>query len=47
MNLKSIWKETTYRVIIIAAGALLFFFLAVIIFSDPLLNSLVKDKLVD
>ncbi len=46
MNLKSIWKETTYRVIIIAAGALLFFFLAVIIFSDPLLNSLVKDKLV-
>ncbi len=46
MNLKSIWGDTTYRVLIIIAGVLLLIFLAVIIFSDPLLNSLVKDKLV-
>ncbi len=45
MNLRSIWNEITYRVLIIIAGVLLLFFLAVIIFSDPLLNSLVKDKL--
>ena len=45
MILKSIWKNTTYRILIIIAAVLLLLFLAVLIFSDPILNSLVKDKL--
>ncbi len=46
MNFKSIWDETTYRLLIIATGILLLLFLTVLIFSDPLLNNLVKDKLI-
>ncbi len=45
MILKSIWTNTTYRILIIIAAVLLLLFLAVLIFSDPILNSLVKDKL--
>ncbi len=43
--MKSIWNNTAYRILIIITGVLLLLFLAVLIFSDPILNSLVKDKL--